>query len=874
MKSEKRQNPLCLLIGIVDLLSFFRLPYNCMQLRKLLYYILLSVFCSSLSLSSASNQREADFNFDWKFYLVPDGSTEIGAVPMKDEEWRDVRLPHDWSVEASFSEDLEGCTGYLPGGVGWYQKHFATPADSSDKRTFVLFDGVYNNATFWLNGEKLGENPYGYSPVYFDLTDILKDAGEENILTVHVDHSRYADSRWYTGSGIYRNVKLVTVNELHIPIWGTYITTPEVSDEESTVTLETKVTNTGSEKGAFTLTTLIVDSKGVVAASASDELKVKAGNEDAFEQTFTVVDPMLWSPETPAMYKAVTTIEQNGVKVDEYTTPFGIRSLEFIAGEGFRLNGVLTDVKGVCLHHDGGLVGTAVPKGVWERRLKSLKEGGVNAIRFSHNPFSKEFLELCDEMGFLVQNEFFDEWDYAKDKRQNYHERHDDYITKGYVEHFQEWAESDLKRTMLRDRNHPSVFQWSIGNEIEWTYVHYRYVTGFWEDPNDPQNPGNYWGSAPMYSPEELKTRYDESPKGEYIMAETAEKLSAWVEELDTTRPTTANLIIPQVSHVSGVTDAIDIAGYSYRGVEFGWANKHFPDEIVTYNEDGGSWDDWRHVIERPGVFSMYMWTAIDYMGESNEDWPNKAWHGDMLNLAGFKNAGWNHFKSIWVNEPHISIGTLPLAESQFEEAEYGGPPVAKSKKAYTWGPSNTHWNYEEGEVVLVEVCSNYSIVELFLNGRSLGSRSMSENPDRNFRWAVPFEAGTLTAKAGFDGAEVVAEWVTAAEPVAFTLTADKTSLAGDGYDVSHLVVQLVDENGVPVKTENRTITFEIEGDGRMLGVDTGARDNVQDFQSDSILTDQGRCLLIVQSNPGDENIVVTAHADGLESQSVLISLK
>ena len=345
--------------------------------------------------------RETDFNFDWKFNLTND-TTALTAVPLDDADWRDVRLPHDWSVEASFDSTLEGCTGYLPGGVGVYQKHFKTPANPNQKSTFILFDGVYNNAKFWLNGQYLGENPYGYSPVYFDLTSFLTTDETENIITVHVDHSRYADSRWYTGSGIYRNVKLVTVDKLHIPIWGTFITTPEVTAEKASVNLEATVANHQGAESKFTLSTTLVDCQGNEVAKVSDELKVSANSEDKFNQTFEIANPKLWDTENPNMYKAITTITKEGTVIDEYVTPFGIRSLLFDKDKGFFLNGKSTYVKGVCLHHDGGLVGAAVPKGVWKRRLEILKEGGCNAIRTSHNPFSEEFLDLCDEMGFLV----------------------------------------------------------------------------------------------------------------------------------------------------------------------------------------------------------------------------------------------------------------------------------------------------------------------------------------------------------------------------------------------------------------------------------------------------------------------------------------
>jgi beta-galactosidase/beta-glucuronidase len=818
-------------------------------------------------------QREADFNFDWKFQLQKD-TTSLVKTPLEDQSWRDVRLPHDWSVESSFDSIYEGCTGYLPGGVGVYQKHFLTEELVSEKSTFVLFDGVYNNATFWLNGNLLGENPYGYSPTYFDLSKYLNKNGEENILTVHVDHSRYADSRWYTGSGIYRNVKLVTLDKLHIPIWGTYLTTPKASSEEAEISLEVKVENEFSESKSFTLVTKILDENGVAISEKKDEVSVKSGDLSKFNQEFVLDSPKLWDIKTPTMYKAVTSIIIGDKIVDSYTTPFGIRDIRFDANEGFFLNGVPTEVKGVSLHHDGGLVGTAVPKGVWKRRLQLLKDGGVNGIRGTHNPLSQEFLDLCDEMGFLVIDEIFDELDNPKDKRLNYHDRVKDYITRGYTEHFQKWGKSDLTRTILRDRNHPSIFQWSIGNEIEWTYLDYRFVTGFWKDRKEPQKSGSFWGSTPMYTPKELKARYDALPKRKYVLAETAKRLNDWVKDLDKTRPTTANLIIPQTSHVSGYADAVDIAGYSYRNNIYDWAHKHFPNKVITGSEQGGTWDDWKTVIERPSVFSTYMWTGIAYIGESNKDWPQKSWYGDMVDLAGFKNQGWNYFKSIWVNEPHISLGTLPLKGSDFKKDELSGQAVAKGKSAYRWKNSNTHWNYKKGEDVLVEVCSNYTIVELFLNGKSLGSRSMSECPDRIFRWVVPYTEGKITAKAGFDGAMIEDEIVSATKPVGFTLTSDKTELSADGYDVAHLVVQLIDENGIPVKHKDAKITFDVEGDARILGVDTGADTNVQDFQANSIVTARGRCLLIIQSNRNSGKVTVKANSEGFKTESVSIELK
>ena len=838
---------------------------------------LIFFFSIILSFSSCKiNQnliREKDFNFDWKFQLLKD-TLSTHKTPLQDKEWRDVRLPHDWSVEHSFDSIYEGATGYAPGGVAYYQKHFKTPKNFKEQKIFILFDGVYNNSKYWVNGKYLGENPYGYSPVYFDISDKLHTDDKENVITVYVDHSRYADSRWYTGSGIYRNVKLITTNKLYIPIWGTYLTTPKVSTKEAQINIEIKVNNDFNKDKSFTLSTKIIDDNGKQVTETSLNVNVSSNTEKKFTQKLEIINPALWELNNPNRYKAITSILMNGDVVDTYNTPFGIRSIEFSRDFGFKLNGKITDVKGVSLHHDGGLVGAAVPKDVWRRRLKKLKEAGVNAIRTAHNPYSKEFLDLCDEMGFLVQTEFFDEFDYAKDKRSNYHDRHDDYITRGYVEHFQKWNKSDLTRIMLRDRNHPSIFQWSIGNEIEWTYLHYRFITGFWKDPKEPQNSGKYWGSAPMFSADEMKARYNASEKGEFILTETAQKLSLWTKDLDTTRPTTANFVVPQVSMVSGYADVVDISGFSYRNKDIAWSLKNFPDKLITINENPGTWEDWKQVLENPSVFSIFMWTGIDYMGERDGDWPAKSGWGDMLDLAGFKYQGWNYFKSIWVNKPHISIGTLPIADSGFKAKGISGQQLPENSGAYNWRDSNMHWNYKEGETVVVEVCSNHTIVELLLNGKSLGRRSMSEAPDRLFRWTIPFQAGTLTAKAGFEGQEIIAELKTSSTPTHIRLTTDKVKMLADGYQVAHIEAQLVDQNGLEVKTENIELSFNIDGNAKVLGVDNGAKTNIQNFQSNKLVTDKGRALLIIQSLRKGGEVNIKASSKNLNSNTITIKIE
>ncbi|QVY66614.1 glycoside hydrolase family 2 TIM barrel-domain containing protein [Polaribacter sp. Q13] len=831
---------------------------------------IIAVFLTCMSLqNTAAQNRETDFNFDWKFTLVKE-TKKPTKFPINDTNWTPVRLPHDWSIEASFDEKLDGATGYLPGGVGVYQKHFETPANPKNKSTYVLFDGVYNNATFWLNGKLLGENPYGYSPTYFDLTKALKTDGSKNILTVHVDHSRFVDSRWYTGSGIYRNVKLITVDKLHIPIWGSFVTTPNITKEEAQVNVQVKVVNQNRSKASFILSTKIENLAGEVVAEVTSNTKVNGGKESEFNQKLTIKNPKLWDIAKPNLYKAVTSIIKKGKVVDTYIATFGVRSLRHDKDQGFFLNGKSTFVKGVCIHHDGGLVGAAVPKGVWRRRLQLMRDAGVNAIRTSHNPFSAEFYDLCDEMGFLVQAEIFDEFDNPKDKRQNMHERHDDYVSRGYTEHFQKWAESDLKRSILRDRNHPSIFEWSIGNEIEWTYENYKHVSGLW-DPGA----GNYWNRIPNISAKEMQDRYKALPNRKHKLTETAKKLVKWTKEMDLSRPVTANLIIPVASLSSGYAEALDIVGFSYQTNQYNWSKKNYPNMHFTGNENAGNWTEWNSIIEDPMVYSMYMWTGIDYLGEAHNKWPQKGWDGDILDFGGFKKTGFDHFKSIWVNKPHIALGTYKVKDSLVVDP-LSGKVITTSKKILNWNNirAQKSWNYKKGDMIIVEVPTNLHKAELLLNGKSLGWRSLSGSVDRILRWAVPFEEGVLTARGGFDGDEKEVVLKTTTKPTSIKLTVDKTTLSADGYDVAHVIAQLVDESGNDVTTEEAKITFSVDGNIRQLGVDNGSNRSAQKYQSDTVITSNGHALLLLQSLKKSGKTTIKVNGKGLKGNTISIDVQ
>ncbi|MEM6886032.1 MAG: sugar-binding domain-containing protein, partial [Verrucomicrobiota bacterium] len=722
-----------------------------------------------------------NFNQNWKFQLADNAAASQSDYD--DSAWRTLNVPHDWSVEAPFNQEWEGCTGYLPGGIGWYRKHFQVEPVAGE-RTYVLFDGVYNNSEVWLNGEKLGEHPYGYSPFYYELTPYLK-TDADNVLSVRVDHSRYADSRWYTGSGLYRDVKLVTLPETHIPIWGVFVTTPEVSAQSAVIEIETKIRHAAEPIEGLKLQHQILDPSGQQVVECVHEVLFDANEETPLTLEDQIPRPVLWDTENPALYTLKTELVVEGKVLQQCTTRFGVRSFKFDANAGFSLNGKSMKIKGVCLHHDGGLVGAAVPDAVWRRRLKTLQDGGCNAIRMAHNPPSEALLDLCDEMGLLVQNEFFDEWDFPKDKRLNMNEKSVDEITRGYCEHFQTHAESDLKVVMLRDRNHPSIMQWSIGNEIEWTYPRNAEATGFF----DADWSGNYFWDQPPHSREEIKQLLDTLPRHEYDIGETAQKLAAWTRELDITRPVIANCILPSSSYLSGYSDALDVIGFSYRRVIYDYGHEHHPDLPLMGTENLGQWHDWKAVIERDFVAGLFLWTGVDYIGESNGKWPQKTNDSGLLDTAGFPRGSWHMMKSLWCDEPHLHLVTQTLEKSNYihdVDSGYIGEQDrdAWQRKTWIWHSVNEHWNYSDGETTVAEVYSNAEEVELFLNGESLGTKLLSDFPDHIYKWVVPFAAGTLEARAP----EVSAQLVTAGVP----------ALVEASVDGPHVLAQIVDDAGNP----------------------------------------------------------------------------
>lgn len=820
--------------------------------------------------NESSKKFEKDFNFDWKFSLMD--SLEVAYdIDFDDSNWREVRLPHDWSIEFPFDSIKGiGSTAYLLGGRGWYRKHFDMPFQKNEVVS-ILFDGVYNHSEIWVNAKKVGAQKYGYAPFKFDITKYLNTNGKGNVITVKVDRSRYADSRWYTGSGIYRNVKLIKTDKLHIPIWGTFITTPEISKSSAKLAVEVALENQYDSIQTVDIITKIYDKNGMEVLELVNKNQQIKPQRQTLLQEAEITAPELWSPDNPNLYKAVTYLYIKNKEIQEYTTKFGIRTFKFDANLGFFLNGKNMKIKGVNIHHDAGLVGAAVPKEVWVRRLIKLKELGSNAIRSAHNPASQEFLDACDELGFLVQDEFFDEWDYSKDKRLNVWEKHDDYISRGLAEHFRETAEKDLKNTILAHRNHPSIIQWSIGNEIEWTYPNVKAATGYYK--GNKRIALRRWEEPPK-TPEQIGATYESLPPTDYTIGNTAQKLAKWTRELDTTRAITANCIIPTGSFETGYTDALDVVGFSYRQVIYDYAHRNYPNKTIMGTENWGQWHEWKAVLDRPFVAGLFLWTGIDYLGESYNKWPKKGSGSGLLDLAGFKKPRYHMFKSLWKDEPHIYISSQKLIDSEYKVDADGKIKYKKKEgwkfKTWKWQDVNEHWNYKKGEQIVVEVISNLDSVELFLNDTSFGTQYLSDFPDRIYKWLVPFEEGALVARNPKKNAIIQ----TALEPFSIQLSTKKRQLNPDGYDVAHIVAQLFDEKGNPVLHSNKKITFSIQGDVRCLGVDNGSNINPGPYKTNAVITNNGKAMLIVQSNKGAKgNVKIEVTGANLSGDSVEFKL-
>lgn len=782
-------------------------------MKKLLFALILLTF-ANVSVSAQVSFGEAKlFNEGWLFNLKDDSLAQ--QEKYDDAKWRKLTLPHDWSVEGQLSPTLASCQGFLPGGIGWYRKHFQITDDAP--KHYIYFEGVYCRSTVYLNGHKLGYRPNGYASFMYDMTPYLQKG--ENVLSVRVDHSQLADSRWYTGSGIYRDVWMVSAPETHFSQWGLGWKATSISKSQATIEVEESVDN--AVPGLEWKVT-ILDAEGKEVASGKRMCDVKPGKQTL---KLKINKPKRWELNAPYLYTLKSQLISKGKEIDKAATRIGLRTLRFDANTGFYLNEKNMKVKGVCLHHDAGVLGVVVPKDVWRRRLQNLKEMGANAIRMSHNPQAPDVYDLCDELGFLVMDEGSDEWEFPKRKWvSGWNNGTPAYY--GTFDFFEEWIDRDVADMVRRDRNHPCVFLWSVGNEVDY--------------PNDPySHPVLDGGNAAINQPMFGGYKKD-APNAERI-GKIAKRLAAVIRSIDTSRPTTGALAGVVMSNETEYPEAIDVVGYNYTENRYDTDHKLYPKRIIYGSETGVGYNNWKDVRDRKHIFGQFIWTGTDYLGESGR-WPSRGLNTGLLDFGSFKKGrGWFR-ASLWSEKPITYIGTYPNRQ-QNNRRQNGRNQGQLSIEA------NDTWNYETGQNIRVVCYTNSPKARLLLNNKVVGEMKEKDDANGMIYWDIPYEPGTLVAEGVNQQGDVESSYniQTSGRPYQISATVDETELEGVGR-VAHVTVQVLDENGIIVKLADNDITCRVQGQGRLLGLEGSNNSDMSDYTNNHRRVYNGRLLAYVRS--------------------------
>ncbi len=752
--------------------------------------------------------RSTTVSFDsaWKFHAGD--VTGAQATTYDDSSWTALNVPHDWSIALPFTQNSPagGGGGYLNGGVGWYRKTFTLPASGSGQKIFVQFDGVYMDSTVYLNGTQVGARPYGFSSFECDLTASAK-LGASNVLAVRVNNQQ-PSSRWYSGSGIYRHTWLKTVNPVRVAYTGTAVTTPTVSSSSATVNIAVTVQNDGSSDQSVTLASTVGDGNGAgVGAATSPATTVSAGKTATVTQTVMVSNPKLWSVSSPNMYSVITTVSVGGSVVDTYTTPFGIRTFAFSNTNGFTLNGAAVKLNGTCNHHDMGPLGAAVNNRGIEKHLQMLKSMGVNALRTSHNPPAPELLDMADRMGFLVMDEAFDCWDQAKN-------------TYDYARFFSKWSTIDIGDMVARDRNHPGIIIWSIGNEIQdnnnttiaaslIAAVKAKDSTRAIGQANASAAPGAAVAAMEdvvglNYAPYSYDSTHSSNPSWKLFASESSSAVrSRGVYKT----PVTTNILSGSDNQCSSYDNSVVSWGTSAEG-------------------------SWSSVNTRAYIAGEFIWTGWDYIGEPTPyGWPSKSSYFGAIDTAGFPKDIFYFYQSKWGAAGPTMVHIVPMDWT-----------------SWTAGQSVTVWAY-----------TNADSVELFLNGTSLGSKTMNATT-AHLQWSVPFATGTLEAKATKGGTVVATDTVkTAGAAAKLVLTPDRATITADGRDLSYVEVDIDDAQGVVAPKANNTIAVSVSGPGTLVGLDAGDSTNHDSYKGTSHAAFSGKLMAIIQSTTTAGTVTVTA---------------
>lgn len=806
------------------------------EIRAVLFLIVF--FSISVLSAQDKEQRALDFNKGWEFKKSNSGIS-LKEVSLDASNWRKVNLPHDWSIEdlpnqildsivGPFSKAAIGTvnTGFTVGGTGWYRNTFQLNSMQKDKMLYIDFDGVYMDSDVWINGHHLGTHPNGYTPFYYDLTPYLLPIGKINTIAVQVKNEGI-NSRWYSGSGIYRNVKLTFVNHVHIEQWGVYVTTPKVTKESAQIEIVSSVRNTTKKTVSALIKIDLLDAKGNVAAKSSASVIISGEQKKDSKQLVTIKKPKLWSGKTPNLYKAKVTILVDGNQQDQTTTAFGIREIKIDAKNGLLINGVSVKLKGGCIHNDNGPLGSVTIERAEQRKIELLKANGFNAVRTSHNRPSKVFLDLCDKMGMLVISEAFDMWEKPKTQ--------DDYH-KYFKEHWNE----DLTSMVLSDRNHPSILLWSVGNEI--------------------------------------KERVDTTG------LEIRKMLIKRVHELDPSRLATEAICrTPSWDIKTPVAfKELDVSGYNYQMERYENDHKKFPDRVMVASETYPSkaLENWLYVEKLPYLIGDFVWTAIDYMGEAGlgasaffptagervkVEWPWFNSNTGDLDLIGQKKPASYYRDVVWQESKIEMMTRKPIPDGMHEFISWWGWPDVH----HSWT-----WPGEEGKKMNVVVYTRCDYVKLELNGKIIAEQKVSEN-SITVTFDIPYQAGTLVARGYDNGKEVVSTTLkTAGAPAAIKLKPDRNNITANPDDLSYVLVEIIDKDGnVVPNAEDFKVNFLITGNAEIAGVGNGNPRDVSSFQQPSKKVFHGKAMAIIRPKGEAGKILLTANAIGLKEGSVEISI-
>lgn len=807
-----------------------------MNIKKLLVVTFILANLSAFSQISFGDSKK--INDNWNFILqdIP----EAKEASYNSSDWQTVDVPHDWSIKEQLSPTLASCSGYLPGGIGWYRKTINIPQNKQGEKVFLYFEGVYNRSEVFINGHSLGKRPNGYISFAYDATSFIK-YGEENTIAVRVDHSKSADSRWYNGSGIYRDVWLVYANPVHIAQWGVYAY-PEVNKTTGILNIEVALENETTSKVNLEVKNELLDSNGKVVSKSYNKVTIIPNNENKITTKLKVRNAKLWDLENPNLYNLRTTVFKNGTQIDQTITQTGFRSFTFDPNKGFALNGKWIKMKGVCLHHDSGVLGAAMYKDVWRKKLKTLKKIGVNAIRTSHNPQATDFYELCDELGLLVLNEAYDEWEFPKRKwLEGWNKGTPGF--EGSSDIFAEWAEKDLEDFVRRDRNHVSVFAWSIGNEVDY--------------PNDPYSHPVLEGGGDTGFSQATYGGYQKDAPDAMRLGAIAKRLVAAVEKYDTSRPTTAGLAGVAMSNKTEYPSALGITGYNYTESKYQSDHKKYPNRVIYGSENRHGIDAWLAVKNNEHIFGQFLWTGIDYLGESGK-WPSRGGHPGLVDYSGkIKPRGYFR-QSLWSNKPMIHLGTyIPNGSKKLSMDAY---PI---------------WNYEEGKMIRVVCYTNAAKARLELNGKIVGEEKKYDEETGIIYWDIPFANGKLEAVGLNANDKEESRYAIIQSQQPYTLVINQNNITIDSKaGVAQINVQVVDEEGLPVILSDNEVTCNIEGPATFLGLEAGNVTDMTDYTDNVQRVFHGHISAYIKATREKGTIKVSFESPWLQPVSISITAK